>query len=314
MALSTGSHTQVVAASLRLKAWRAFFGRSPLAWWRDEWETVRQRVQEPPLPQTFLRHADPLDLTRIAGLLALMAVVPISDIFLLWPALDLGVSHLFYNEGAGFAVASLPFAAGLRAYGMLVFELMIGLALIGLATPLLLRGRLSPIPPRWSLGFLVSIALGPGLLVNGILKEWSGRVRPRDILEFGGSGSFTPVWDFSGSCSSNCSFVSGEGSMAAMLLMIVLLVPAAYRCVTLAVMLPFALLVAGARIAFGGHFLSDTLLSWCLTLMVVALVEEVLSIRRLGLTNAAIAERLGRAGVAVGDFVRRLTGQGGSSR
>lgn len=266
------------------------------------------------MPQISLRHADPLDLTRIAGLIALMAVVPISDLFLLMPGLDIRVSQLFYSDGVGFAAASLPVAAGLRAYGMLVFEVMMALALIGLLTPLLLKGKVSPIPPRWSLGFLVSVALGPGLLVNGILKEWSGRVRPRDILEFGGSGSFTPVWDFSGSCSSNCSFVSGEGSMAAMLLMIVLLVPAAYRRVTLAVMLPFALLVAGARIAFGGHFLSDTLLSWCLTLMIVALVEELLSIRRLGLTNETIAVRLGRAGSAIGALAIRLIGQGGSSR
>lgn len=266
------------------------------------------------MPQISLRHADPLDLTRIAGLIALMAVVPISDIFLLMPGLDIRVSQLFYSDGVGFAAASLPVAAGLRAYGMLVFELMMALALIGLLTPLLFRGRVAPIPPRWSLGFLVSVALGPGLLVNGILKEWSGRVRPRDILEFGGSGSFTPVWDFSGSCSSNCSFVSGEGSMAAMLLMIVLLVPAAYRSVTLAVMLPFALLVAGARIAFGGHFLSDTLLSWCLTLMVVSVVEELLSISRFGLTNEAIAARLGWAGSAIGALARRLVGQGGSSR
>lgn len=266
------------------------------------------------MPKTALRDATSLDLTRIAGLVALMALVPVSDLFLLWPDLDLAASRLFYTQGLGFAVAGMPLAAGLRSYGMLVFEVMLGLALLGLMAPLLLGGRRSPIPPRWSLGFLLSALLGPGLLVNGILKEWSGRVRPRDVIDFGGGEVFTRVWDFSGSCLSNCSFVSGEGSTAALLLMAVLLVPAAARGMALAVTLPFALAVAGARIAFGGHFLSDTLLSWCLTLMVIAVVEEVLSIRRFGLTDERIAARLGSAGGSVGRLVRRLTGQGGSRR
>lgn len=266
----------------------------------------RQRDQEPPLPKTVLRDASLLDLTRVAGLAALMALVPVSDLFLLRPDIDLAASRLFYTPGVGFAVAGLPFAAGLRAYGMLVFEVMLGLSIFGLLTPFLLGGRRSPIPPRWALGFLASAALGPGLLVNGILKEWSGRVRPRDIVDFGGSEAFTRVWDFSGSCVSNCSFVSGEGSTAALLLMIVLLVPAAWRGAALAVMLPFALAVAGARIAFGGHFLSDTLLAWCLTLMVIAVVEEVLSLGRFKLTDERIAAWLGSAGRAVAGFFRRL--------
>lgn len=230
------------------------------------------------------------------------------------PQVDLWASRLFYTDGVGFTIAGLPLAVGLRSYGMLVFELLVTLAIVGVATPLLLDGRLSPIPPRWSVCFLLSVLIGPGLLVNGLLKEWSGRVRPRDILEFGGNGAFTPVWNFSGHCRSNCSFVSGEGSMAAILLMVILLVPAASRGVALAITLPFTLLVAGARIAFGGHFLSDTLLSGCLTLMVVAVVEEVLSIRRFGLTNERIAERLGRAGAAARALVRRLADQGGSNR
>jgi len=273
-----------------------------------------QRDQERPLRKTILRDASNLAMTRVAGLMALMALVPISDLFLLRPDLDIAVSRLFFTPGEGFVVSGWSFAVGLRAYGMLVFEVLLALAALGLLTPFLLGGRRSPIPPRWAAGFLLSVAFGPGLLVNGILKEWSGRVRPRDILEFGGSEVFTPVWDFSGSCLSNCSFVSGEGSMAAMFLMVVLLVPAAWRGVTLAVVLPFALAVAGARIGFGGHFLSDTALSWCLTLMVIALVEEVLSLRSLALTDERLAERLGAAGRAGARLIRRLARQRGSTR
>ena len=56
------------------------------------------------------------------------------------------------------------------------------------------------------------------LLVNGLLKAYSGRPRPVDATLFGGDLGFVPAGDFSGACMANCSFVSGEAAAAGWLL------------------------------------------------------------------------------------------------
>ncbi len=60
----------------------------------------------------------------------------------------------------------------------------------------------------WVAGIITLI-----LVVNLLLKNMWGRTRPGDILEFGGSGVFTPWYRFGDSCVSNCSFVSGDASV-----------------------------------------------------------------------------------------------------
>ena len=40
--------------------------------------------------------------------------------------------------------------------------------------------------------------------------------------------------------------------------------------------LPLVLVLSANRVAFGGHFLSDTLISWCLTLLVILGVRHLL--------------------------------------
>lgn len=44
---------------------------------------------------------------------------------------------------------------------------------------------------RHSLFLLLLLALGPGLLVNVILKNHLGRPRPQELIEFGGKQQFT---------------------------------------------------------------------------------------------------------------------------
>ena len=70
--------------------------------------------------------------------------------------------------------------------------------------------------PRDLLLPMITYGLGVGLIVNSFLKEYFGRARPRDIVEFGGDKMFTAVWQVSDACYTNCSFTSGEaaGAMA----------------------------------------------------------------------------------------------------
>ncbi|MCG2663967.1 phosphatase PAP2 family protein, partial [Brevundimonas sp.] len=117
---------------------------------------------------------------------------------------------------------------------------------------------------------------GPGLVVNLVLKGLWGRARPVQIDQFGGDAAFTPVWMVSDACQSNCSFVSGEGSSAAWMVGVLLVVtPAKWRPVVLPLAVVYAFALSMNRLAFGGHFLSDILLSWALTALVMTGVYRV---------------------------------------
>ena len=61
---------------------------------------------------------------------------------------------------------------------------------------------------------LLVLILGAGLIVNVIFKDDSGRARPRDITEFGGSEQFTPAFVVTSGCVRSCSFSSGDSAGA----------------------------------------------------------------------------------------------------
>ena len=115
----------------------------------------------------------------------------------------------------------------------------------------------------------LSLALGPGLLVNTMLKDHSHRPRPAQVQQFGGLEAFRPFYRFDGACLRNCSFVSGEGSTAFWTVAPALLVPLAYRAPAVAAALLFGAMTGLLRMAFGGHFLSDTVFGALLTWLVI---------------------------------------------
>ncbi len=105
-----------------------------------------------------------------------------------------------------------------------------------------------------------SVLVCSGLLVNGILKQEIGRVRPAYILDFGGTMAFTPPFQIGGQCQANCSFTSGESSLVATLLLAfcVLVWPHARPRGRGIMIIAAAAAVAATgvlRIAMGRHFL-----------------------------------------------------------
>ena len=115
---------------------------------------------------------------------------------------------------------------------------------------------------RWAGGLiLLSLILGPLLLTNGVFHELWGRPRPRQVTEFGGDRTFRPVLlptfhrDEPG-------FPTGHaaGGFSVMIAYFALR-PRSRRWagVVLALGLGLGGITAWARIAQGGHFLSDGL-------------------------------------------------------
>lgn len=179
-------------------------------------------------------------------------------LFLLAPGLDLAVSGLFYDPRHGFFLARwLPATALSDSIPWITWSI-VGIA-AGTGAWLFLVGR-----PLWrfdrkAILFIVfAVALGPGLVVNTLLKDHWGRARPAQIEAFGGTRQFTPAPLPADQCPSNCSFVSGHAALAFSLVAFAFLLPAgAQRRRGIAAALAFGGLIGADRIIEGRHFLSD---------------------------------------------------------
>ena len=207
----------------------------------------------------------------------LLVLAATSLVFVVFPSIDIAVSALFYREVDGFWLNGNAVLDGYRNVFNIVSISLAVLSLVfwGVSA---FRGAVLTIPGRvWA--FITGLyVLGPGLLVNGLLKEYSGRARPAYVDEFGGEQRFTPAFQFTDQCDGNCSFVSGEGSGATAFFIAVLVLSSfitsrVQRRVVIGIGLAAALLAAALRIAKGRHFLSDTLLS----MLFIALIAVLLS-------------------------------------
>lgn len=127
---------------------------------------------------------------------------------------------------------------------------------------------------RPGLFLVILLALGPGLVVNAVFKEYWGRPRPREIVQFGGNREFLHPWQ-RGVAHGGRSFPSGHSSSAFYLTAPFFVYRRKNQRVArlwLIGGLSFGLLMSVARIAQGGHFLSDNLWAWGMVhLLAVAL-------------------------------------------
>lgn len=229
--------------------------------------------------------------------MALIVTGALSLVFLIVPAIDLWVSNLFFSETHGFWAKQSWFFQRLRRMGILWPRLII----IGLVLFLIARLFWPHLRKAVSIAHALiltgTVLMGTGLLVNLVLKDHWGRARPIQTDVFGGQWPFSEVWLIAGNCEKNCSFVSGEGSMSFWLFGLLFLLPLAWRKMSFWIILVFASLFSLNRIAFGGHYLSDILLSWSLTALVMALLYHLFSDKSpLGWTPERLETAWDRAG------------------
>ncbi len=119
---------------------------------------------------------------------------------------------------------------------------------------------------RWrnpGLFFALLLVIGPGILVNWVLKPCWNRPRPYKVAEFGGPRPFLPVWQ-RGHDENDASFPSGHAAMG-----FYLMAPA-FVCYRRRPRLAAAFVALGlgwggaiglARMVAGDHFPSDVLWS-----------------------------------------------------
>jgi len=181
---------------------------------------------------------------------------------LLFPQIEISLTRTFFEpEQRIFPFRVAPMGEFVRKIlPIFLFGLAAAVAVLGAIAAIRHRPLLG-VGPRVALYLLLTLALGPGLLVNVVLKDHWGRPRPSTITEFSGPKTYVPPFVLSDQCDDNCSFPSGHAALGFWPVAFALLASSRRRQLWIAAALSFGSLVGLARIAQGGHFLSDVLVS-----------------------------------------------------
>jgi len=222
----------------------------------------------------------------------LLAVIVVQAGFAAFPVVDLAVSQLFSDSQGVFWANLGPWpvvnAVNKKLMELVAVLLVIGV-LLGAAT-----GRLRGADLRcWAFAAL-NVVIAPGLIVNLVLKSHLGRARPDYVAEFGGPAAFTPPFQVTDQCATNCSFTSGEVALAASLAIcaVVMLwrkLSMSGRVGAVALGMAVIVVVAMLRISLGRHFLSDAVFSVIVSAAVAMALYPLLDIRSARTTFALLA-------------------------
>lgn len=179
------------------------------------------------------------------------------------PYLDLAITRYVYNINQGFPPNG--FYTFMYEYGPLPADITV-ICAIAVFIASLISKKLK-IWQRPALSLILTLAIGSGLIVHVFLKDQWGRPRPKQVIEFGGSQPFRPYYEpnFFHQPEPSKSFPCGHCSVGFFFFALAFLGRSMgsrllfWTGVILAVVLGVSLSVT--RIAQGGHFLSDTLMS-----------------------------------------------------
>jgi lipid A 4'-phosphatase len=177
-------------------------------------------------------------------------------LFVIWPRLDLAVAAWYFDPQQGFVYAQQDWV--IAVYKVFAhIHLWVILLLFWLWFTSWHWARKGEVLLRRKLSYLLLVlALGPGLLVNGVFKAEWGRARPATVSELGGERLYTPPGVVSDQCERNCSFVSGHASMGFFPLALAWVFG---RRRWLWLGLASGALVGCGRMLQGAHFFSDVL-------------------------------------------------------
>lgn len=180
--------------------------------------------------------------------------------------LDISAASAFY-----FPASDNPWPLGKHPASVLLYKLGSGLAWVALAfagLTLAVRGlRQRPGYQRMALVLIATVAIGPGLLVNAIGKDLTGRPRPRHVEALGGNAEYRPPL-LLGTAGTGKSFPCGHCSVGFAVGAAGFAIAHARPWLGTGIVV-FSLLLGGgigvARMSAGGHFLSDIIWSAALT-------------------------------------------------
>ncbi len=242
-------------------------------------------------------------MNRTGLIIALAIAVVIGLLFGLDPQLDLDIARHFYNHtdpsGHVFAWRIFPPLMVFRNIGLWIGTILVAPAVIALVMKLVLPKSKMLLSGRAIVFLIATMALGPGLLVNVVLKDHWGRPRPIDVTEFGGDQHFRAWWDPRGDCPNNCSFVSGDVAGAYWTIAPAALAPPQWRVLAIGAALTLGTAMAAMRVMAGAHFVTDVAFAGVFTFLIIWLMHALIyRWPRTVLGDEAIEGALERAGRA----------------
>ena len=177
-------------------------------------------------------------------------------VFVSFPQIDIAAAKLFYTSEDRFIAELHPFVRIMKRAMSYFGFISAAFVIVGL---LVVETRKTPFFGMASLDLrflFYALLIGPLLIVNLLLKSYWGRARPNDVELFGGTQVFTPAVMVADQCPTNCSFVSGDVSMAFTVLAFA--IAWGYRGrATVLLSVAFALFIGMVRMSNGSHFISD---------------------------------------------------------
>jgi lipid A 4'-phosphatase len=208
---------------------------------------------------------------RILGLLTVIGAI----LFIVFPGIDIGVAGWFFDPPRDFTLGASWVGRFFDTdvhYGMEWFLVaLVCVFIYGLVRHQPIWG----LTPKRFLYVALCIALGAGLVTNVIFKDSWGRARPSQVTEFGGPKQFSPPFMRSTQCQKNCSFVSGDASLAASFMSFAVIAASNRRRWWIGLG-SFTAIVGLMRMARGSHFLSDVVFAVIFTLMAVFALSRLI--------------------------------------
>jgi lipid A 4'-phosphatase len=211
-----------------------------------------------------------LKLRRTRAILLSFAVSAL--LFMVFPGIDIFISRLFFHQG---------FYLSRQWWALLMHESMGYFLCLSLVSVLALylwnkiaKRNVCGIDGKRVVYLFLVLIVGAGVIVNLALKDNFGRARPRDIVQFGGAERYTPPFVFGSECTRNCSFSSGEA--AGGFFSLALALAFSRRRALLVAAAGFGAFVSFCRVASGAHFLSDTVVSFFVMLIVADVLYHYL--------------------------------------
>jgi membrane-associated PAP2 superfamily phosphatase len=250
-------------------------------------------------------------MTRAALITALAIGCVLGLLCAVDPQLDLDLAALAFDSARHlFVVNAQPWVQHTRTAARILIALLALPAFLAIVLKLIWPHRRMLIEARAAIFLIATLALGPGVLTNLILKDHWGRPRPIDVQQFRGDYRFVPWWDPRGGCPNNCSFIAGEPSGAFWTLAPAALAPPPIQAVAYGAALVFGVSLGVFRMAAGAHFFSDIVFAGVLIYFVIWTAHGLIyrwSATRLD--EKALEDRLGAAGEWLSGLARRLAGR-----
>ncbi len=205
-----------------------------------------------------------------------MAVLVLITVLLEMFDADRRVAAYFYHPGKGWFMAKAPVWRWLYSYGTVPGILLTLGALLGC-----LAGLYFPCLKTWRkpcLLVVLTTVIAAGLLVNAVLKQYWGRPRPSQTVEFGGNWAYRPIFP-PGPPGKGASFPCGHCTMGFVFFGLAGFWRQRKSLAVsgMAVGIVLGVTLSVARIVQGAHFLSDTVWSLGIVTMTVSVLYAYLT-------------------------------------